>query len=374
AVKIADKLGYPVLMRPSYVLGGQNMIIAHSEADIREYMEIITRTKLENPVLIDKYMMGTEVEVDAICDGTDCLIPGIMEHVERAGVHSGDSISVYPSLTLTEKSRQTILSYTKKLAMALNVRGLVNIQYVVHGGEVYVIEVNPRSSRTVPYISKVTGVSMVDVATKIMLGITLKEQGYEDGLYKKAKYIAVKVPVFSFGKLHDVDTELGPEMKSTGECLGIATDYADAVFKGLVGAGYEFTKVGDSVLITVRDTDKKEVVYVAEKFERMGYKIYATSGTASYLNKNFVAANTVKRISEGHPNVMDLLDSGRIDYVVSTSAKGRSPALDSVKIRRKTVERSICCMTSMDTANAVCDILLMGKQIDDIEMVDITKI
>ncbi|MDR0974919.1 MAG: carbamoyl-phosphate synthase large subunit [Ruminococcus sp.] len=374
AVKIADKLGYPVLMRPSYVLGGQNMIIAHSEADIREYMEIITRTKLENPVLIDKYMMGTEVEVDAICDGVDCLIPGIMEHVERAGVHSGDSISVYPSLTLTEKSRQTILSYTKKLAMALNVRGLVNIQYVVCGGEVYVIEVNPRSSRTVPYISKVTGVSMVDVATKIMLGITLKEQGYSDGLYKKAKYIAVKVPVFSFGKLHDVDTELGPEMKSTGECLGIATDYADAVFKGLVGAGYEFTKVGDSVLITVRDTDKKEVVYVAEKFERMGYKIYATSGTASYLNKNFVAANTVKRISEGHPNVMDLLDSGRIDYVVSTSAKGRSPALDSVKIRRKTVERSICCMTSMDTANAVCDILLMGKSIEDIEMVDITKI
>ncbi|MDR0904233.1 MAG: carbamoyl-phosphate synthase large subunit [Ruminococcus sp.] len=374
AVKIADQLGYPVLMRPSYVLGGQNMIIAHSEADIREYMEIITRTKLENPVLIDKYMMGTEVEVDAICDGVDCLIPGIMEHVERAGVHSGDSISVYPSLTLTEKSRQTILSYTKKLAMALKVRGLVNIQYVVCGGEVYVIEVNPRSSRTVPYISKVTGVSMVDVATKIMLGTSLKEQGYSDGLYKKADYIAVKVPVFSFGKLHDVDTELGPEMKSTGECLGIATDYADAVFKGLVGAGYEFTKVGDSVLITVRDTDKKEVVYVAEKFERMGYKIYATSGTASYLNKNFVAANTVKRISEGHPNVMDLLDSGRIDYVVSTSAKGRSPALDSVKIRRKTVERSICCMTSMDTANAVCDILLMGKSIDDIEMVDITKI
>jgi carbamoyl-phosphate synthase large subunit len=297
-----------------------------------------------------------------------------MEHVERAGVHSGDSISVYPAQTLSERIRNTILAYTKKLAMALNVIGLVNIQYVVSGGEVYVIEVNPRSSRTVPYISKVTGVPMVDVATKIMLGHTLKEQGYEDGLYKTAAYVAVKVPVFSFGKLHDVDTELGPEMKSTGECLGIATRYEDAVFKGLVGAGYEFTKVGDSVLITVRDTDKKEVVYVAEKFERMGYKIYATGGTASYLNKNFVAANTVKRISEGHPNVMDLLDSGDIDYVVSTSAKGRSPALDSVKIRRKTVERSICCMTSMDTANAVCDILLMGKSIDDIEMVDITKI
>jgi carbamoyl-phosphate synthase large subunit len=374
AVTTAARLGYPVLMRPSYVLGGQNMIIAHSEDDIREYMEIITRSKLENPVLIDKYMMGKEVEVDAICDGTDCLIPGIMEHVERAGVHSGDSISVYPAQTLTAKVRDTILKYTKKLAMALHVIGLVNIQYVVSGGEVYVIEVNPRSSRTVPYISKVTGVPMVDVATKIMLGTTLKEQGYEDGLYKTAKYIAVKVPVFSFGKLHDVDTELGPEMKSTGECLGIAENYEDAVFKGLVGAGYEFTKVGDSVLITVRDTDKKEVVYVAEKFERMGYKIYATSGTASFLNKNFVAANTVKRISEGHPNVMDLLDSGDIDYVVSTSAKGRSPALDSVKIRRKTVERSICCMTSMDTANAVCDILLMGKSIDDIEMVDITKI
>jgi carbamoyl-phosphate synthase large subunit len=374
ALVAAETLGYPVLMRPSYVLGGQNMIIAHNNDDIIEYMEIITRQALENPVLIDKYMMGKEVEVDAICDGTDVLIPGIMEHVERAGVHSGDSISVYPASTLTAVSQKTILEYTRKLALELKVIGLVNIQYVVYAGEVYVIEVNPRSSRTVPYISKVTGVPMVDVATRIMFGNTLKEQGYESGLYKQSPYIAVKVPVFSFEKLHDVDTELGPEMKSTGECLGIARDYADAVYKGFIGAGYEFTKVGDVVLISVRDSDKKEVVYVAEKFERMGYQIYATSGTASYLNRNFVAANTVKRIGEGPNDIMDLLDSGRVDYVISTSAKGRSPALDGVKIRRKTVERSICCMTSIDTANAVADILLMNKSLDDIEMVDITKI
>jgi carbamoyl-phosphate synthase large subunit len=374
ALVAAETLGYPVLMRPSYVLGGQNMIIARGNDDIIEYMEIITRQALENPVLIDKYMMGKEVEVDAICDGTDVLIPGIMEHVERAGVHSGDSISVYPASTLTAVSRETILEYTRRLALELKVVGLVNIQYVVYAGEVYVIEVNPRSSRTVPYISKVTGVPMVDVATRIMFGHTLKEQGYESGLYKQSPYIAVKVPVFSFEKLHDVDTELGPEMKSTGECLGIARDYADAVYKGFIGAGYEFTKVGDVVLISVRDSDKKEVVYVAEKFERMGYQIYATSGTASYLNRNFVAANTVRRIGEGPNDIMDLLDSGRVDYVISTSAKGRLPALDGVKIRRKTVERSICCMTSIDTANAVADILLMNKSLDDIEMVDITKI
>ncbi|MDR0992023.1 MAG: carbamoyl-phosphate synthase large subunit [Ruminococcus sp.] len=374
ALVAAETLGYPVLMRPSYVLGGQNMIIAYNNDDIIEYMEIITRSKLENPVLIDKYMMGKEVEVDAICDGVDVLIPGIMEHVERAGVHSGDSISVYPASTLTAATQKTILEYTRKLALELNVVGLVNIQYVVYAGEVFVIEVNPRSSRTVPYISKVTGVPMVDDATKIMFGHTLKEQGYESGLYKQSPYIAVKVPVFSFEKLHDVDTELGPEMKSTGECLGIARDYADAVYKGFIGAGYEFTKVGDVVLISVRDSDKKEVVYVAEKFERMGYQIYATSGTASYLNRNFVAANTVKRIGDGPNDIMDLLDSGRVDYVISTSAKGRLPALDGVKIRRKTVERSICCMTSIDTANAVADILLMNKSLDDIEMVDITKI
>ena len=373
ALKAAQDLGYPVLMRASYVLGGQNMIIAHSDQDIIEYMEIITRTALENPVLIDKYMMGKEVEVDAICDGTDYLIPGIMEHIERAGVHSGDSISVYPALTLTKRIRETIVEYTKRLAMALNVIGLVNIQYVVYNNEVYVIEVNPRSSRTVPYISKVTGVPMVDIATKIMLGESLKEQGYQSGLHKEGDFIAVKVPVFSFEKLHDVDTALGPEMKSTGECLGIARTFEDALFKGLVAAGYNMKKDG-GVLITVRDTDKQEIIYVADKFEQLGFDIYATSGTASTLNRNMVAANVVRKASEEKPNVMTLLDSGKINYVISTSAKGRIPAYDSVKIRRKTVERSICCLTAIDTANAVADILAMGKNIDDMEMIDITKI
>ena len=375
ALKAAEELGYPVLMRPSYVLGGQNMIIAHSNQDIIEYMEIIMRGGLENPVLIDKYMMGKEVEVDAICDGTDFVIPGIMEHIERAGIHSGDSISVYPALTLTKKIRETIIEYTRRLAMELHVIGLVNIQYVVYNDEVYVIEVNPRSSRTVPYISKVTGVPMVDIATKIMLGESLREQGYTSGLYKEADFIAVKVPVFSFEKLHDVDTALGPEMKSTGECLGIARSFEDALYKGLVGAGYNLEKKqGGGVLITVRDTDKQEIIYVAEKFENLGFDIYATSGTASLLNKNMVAANVVRRVSEEKPNVMTLLDSGKIDYVISTSAKGRIPAFDSVKIRRKTVERSICCLTAIDTANAVADILLMGKKIDEMEMIDITKI
>ena len=373
ALKAAADLGYPVLMRPSYVLGGQNMIIAHSDSDIREYMEIITRTALENPVLIDKYMMGKEVEVDAICDGTDFVIPGIMEHIERAGIHSGDSISVYPALTLTKKIRETIIEYTRRLAMELKVIGLVNIQYVVYNNEVYVIEVNPRSSRTVPYISKVTGIPMVDIATKIMLGTSLKEQGYESGLYKEAEYIAVKVPVFSFEKLHDVDTALGPEMKSTGECLGIAHTFEDALFKGLIAAGYNMKKDG-GVLFTVRDTDKQEIIYVAEKFERLGFDIYATSGTASVLNHNMIATNVVRRVSEEKPNVMTLLDDGKISYVISTSAKGRIPQYDSVKIRRKTVERSICCLTAIDTANAVADILAMGKKIDDMEMVDITKI
>lgn len=373
ALAAANDLGYPVLMRPSYVLGGQNMIIAHTDNDIREYMEIITRTALENPVLIDKYMMGKEVEVDAICDGTDFVIPGIMELVERAGIHSGDSISVYPALTLTKKVRETIIEYTRRLALELNIKGLVNIQYVVYNNEVYVIEVNPRSSRTVPYISKVTGVPMVDIATKVATGMTLKELGYKSGLCKEADYIAVKVPVFSFEKLHDVDTALGPEMKSTGECLGIARTFEDALFKGLIAAGYNMKKKG-GVLITVRDTDKQEIIYVAEKFERLGFDIYATSGTASVLNHNMIATSVVRRASEEAPNVMTLLDEGKIDYVISTSEKGRIPQFDSVKIRRKTVERSICCLTAIDTANAVADILSMGKNIEDMEMVDITKI
>ena len=373
AVKVADKLGYPVLLRPSYVLGGQNMIIAHSEQDVIEYMGIITSHTLENPVLIDKYMMGTEVEVDAICDGTDFLIPGIMEHVERAGVHSGDSISIYPAQNLSKKVTETIIEYTKRLALALHVSGLVNIQYVVYRGEVYVIEVNPRSSRTVPYISKVTGIPMVDIATKIMFGATLKELGYESGLYPSGDYVAVKVPVFSFEKLQDVDTMLGPEMKSTGECLGIGRNFEDALLKGLVAAGYDLKKEG-GVLISVRDSEKKEMIRIAEKFAGMGFDLYATSGTASYLNRNMIATNTIRKISEGSPNTIDLLESGKIHYMISTSAKGRMPARDSVRMRRKSVERSICSLTAVDTANALANVLMSGRTMADVELVDITKI
>ena len=373
ALKVANQLGYPVLLRPSYVLGGQNMIIAHCDNDVQEYMTIITATELENPVLIDKYMMGTEVEVDAICDGEDFLIPGIMEHVERAGVHSGDSISIYPCQNLTEHIKRVIIDYTEKLAKALHVIGLVNIQYVVYNHEVYVIEVNPRSSRTVPYISKVTGVPMVDLATKILLGKKLKDMGYKSGLYPAGDYIAVKVPVFSFEKLHDVDNQLGPEMKSTGECLGIARTFGEALLKGLTAAGYKMYDKG-GVLISVRDSDKNEVIEIASRFEELGFEIYATGGTASVLNRNMIAANHVYRISEGEPNVISLLESGKINYVISTSETGRKPSRDSVRMRRKAVERSIACLTSIDTANALLECLEMHKSVDDVEMVDITKI
>ncbi len=374
AIKAANDLGYPVLLRPSYVLGGQNMIIAHCDSDVDEYMKIITAGGLENPVLIDKYMMGTEVEVDAICDGEDFLIPGIMEHIERAGVHSGDSISIYPCQTLSGHIKKVIIDYTEKLAKALHVIGLVNIQYVVYNHEVFVIEVNPRSSRTVPYISKVTGVPMVDLATKIILGGKLKDYGYKSGLYPAGDYIAVKVPVFSFEKLHDVDTQLGPEMKSTGECLGIARTFSEALLKGLIAAGYKMFDSG-GVLISVKDGDKNDVIEIASRFEDLGFKIYATSGTASTLNRNMIAASHVYRINEGkEPNIISLLESGKINYVISTSETGRKPSLDSVKMRRKAVERSIACLTSIDTANALLDCLEMHKTVNDVEMVNITSI
>ncbi len=385
ALAAAEKLGYPVLLRPSYVLGGQNMIIAHNDADVSEYMKIITAHKLENPVLIDKYMMGTEVEVDAVCDGEDFIIPGIMEHVERAGIHSGDSISTYPCQNLSAHIKKVIVDYTERLAKALHVVGLVNIQYVVYNHEVFVIEVNPRSSRTVPYISKVTGVPMVDLATKICLGKKLRDMGYKSGLIPNAEYVAVKVPVFSFEKLHDVDNQLGPEMKSTGECLGIARTFDEALFKGLTAAGYKFTlpdgKNPDSpdgsygVLISVRDSDKNEIIEIASRFEELGFTIYATGGTASVLNRNMIAANHVYRIhEEKEPNVITLLESGKISYVVSTSETGRNPSLDSVRMRRKAVERSIICLTAIDTANALLECLESNRSIEDVELVDITKI
>ena len=373
ALESANRLGYPVLLRPSYVLGGQNMIIAHTDADVKEYMGIITSHEIENPVLIDKYMMGTEVEVDAICDGEDFLIPGIMEHVERAGIHSGDSISVYPSQTIAQKHKDTIVKYTADMARALKVVGLVNVQYVIYDDQVYVIEVNPRSSRTVPYISKVTGVPMVDLATRCMLGEKLKDMGYGTGLYPEADYVSVKVPVFSFEKLKDVDVALGPEMKSTGEVLGITKTFQDALLKGLVAAGYKLKKQG-GVLISVRDSDKQETLGIADRFAKLGFEIYATSGTAHMLNKNMIAASSVRKLSEEGPNIADLLESGKVDYVVSTSEKGRLPALDSVKLRRMTVEHAIPCLTALDTATAVLSCLEMDHTIDDLEMVDITQI
>ena len=376
AVKAADELGYPVLVRPSYVLGGQGMEIAYKEEDVREFMQVITRNKVENPVLVDKYMMGREIEVDAICDGDDILIPGIMEHFERAGVHSGDSISIYPSINIEQKHKDTIIRYTEALAKNLAVLGLVNIQFVLYNDEVYVIEVNPRSSRTVPYISKVTGVPMVDLATRCMFGEKLKDMGYGTGLYPESDHYAVKVPVFSFQKLRDLDTQLGPEMKSTGEVLGVSTTFKEALFKGLIGAGYEMRKNKGAVVISVRPADKQEAVSIGSRFESLGYELYATRGTANTLNRHMVATNVVYNAFEPdqHPNILDLIQNGEVDYVISTSAKGRHPELASVKIRRAAVEHAIPCLTAIDTANALLSCLESNMKIENCEMIDINSI
>jgi carbamoyl-phosphate synthase large subunit len=371
ALQAANKLGYPVLMRPSYVLGGQNMIIAYSDDDIREYMEIILAYNIENPVLIDKYLTGIEIEVDAICDGEEVLIPGIMEHIERAGIHSGDSIAVYPAWNLSGELTELVIEYSHKLALALNTQGLVNIQYIIHAGEIYVIEVNPRSSRTIPYISKVTGVPMVDLATRAILGEKLRYMGYGTGLYKTPPYVAVKVPVFSFEKLIDVDVHLGPEMKSTGEVLGIGKSLAEALYKGLVAAGYKMVKQG-GVLLTVRDSDKPEMVDIARKYAELGFILYATKGTAGILEQAGLEVISVKKIHEAeHDNIQTLLESGKINYVISTSSKGRLPGRDSVKIRRKAVERAIPCLTSLNTANALANSLKSRYSQSNTELVDI---
>lgn len=374
ALQAANILGYPVLVRPSYVLGGQGMEIAYNDKDVEEFMEIITRVKQEHPILIDKYMMGKEIEVDAICDGEDILIPGIMEHVERAGVHSGDSISVYPSQGIPESIEAIIIEYTRKLARALHVVGLVNIQYVLHNNTLYVIEVNPRSSRTVPYISKVTGIPMVRMATQIMMGKKLGDFGFGTGLYKKSEYVAVKVPVFSFEKLHDVDTSLGPEMKSTGEVLGIARTFDAAMFKGIVASGIKLPAPGSGILMTVRDTDKPELVPLAEAFERLGYKLWATGKTAKLLNTYGVATSAVRKIDEGDHNILDLMQSGEIGLVINTPTRGRKHHRDGFKIRRKAVEMSIPCLTSLDTAKAVLGCLKMGLHSGALDVVRLDEI
>ncbi|MGL4605982.1 MAG: carbamoyl-phosphate synthase large subunit [Eubacteriaceae bacterium] len=373
AKEVAQKLGFPVLLRPSYVLGGQNMIIAYEMEDVEEYMNIITTNELENPVLIDKYLMGKEVEVDAICDGETYLIPGIMEHIERAGVHSGDSISVYPPQTVSQEIKDTIVDYTGRLVKALDIVGLVNIQYVIFKGKVYVIEVNPRSSRTVPYISKVTDIPMVNLATKMMLGEKLTSLGYAPGLYPESNYVAVKVPVFSFAKLQDVDTHLGPEMKSTGEVLGLAKTFEDALYKGLVGAGNKMERQG-GVLFTVRDRDKEGIVEIARQFHAMGFKIFGTVGTALVLNEEGIPTKVVRRMSERQPNIGNLLESGEINYVISTSAKGRMPQADSVRMRRKSVEASISLLTSLDTAQALLNCLKSNRNMEEIELINLKDI
>ena len=372
ALEVADRIGYPVLMRPSYVLGGQNMIIAFNEADIKEYMAIILDQGIENPVLIDKYLMGIELEIDAICDGEDILIPGIMEHIERTGIHSGDSIAVYPAWNVSDRLIDKVVDCSKRLALSLKTKGLVNIQYLIYEDELYVIEVNPRSSRTIPYISKVTGVPMVDLATKAMLGEKLRDMGYGVGLHPNSPYVAVKVPVFSFEKLIGVDNHLGPEMKSTGEVLAVSSSLEESLYKGLTAAGYKLEQKG-GVFITVRDSDKKEIPQTAKMFSDLGFKIYATEGTARVLHDHGIKAEAVKKIHESDVNTLTLIESGKVNYVISTSSKGRIPTRDSVKIRRKTVEWNIPCLTSIDTANAIAASIRSKYNESNTEIVDINN-
>ncbi len=352
AKQVANRLGYPVLVRPSYVLGGQGMQIAISDEEIEEFMEIINRIAQDHPILVDKYLQGKEIEVDAVCDGTDILIPGIMEHIERTGVHSGDSISVYPAHTITDRVKEKIGEYTRRLAKALHVKGLINIQFIAIGEEVYVIEVNPRSSRTVPYISKVTGIPIVDLATEVIIGKTIRELGYEPGLQPEADYFAVKMPVFSFEKIRGAEISLGPEMKSTGECLGIAKTFNEALYKAFLGAGVDLPR-HKQMIITVKDADKGEAVEIGRRFEKLGYKIYATRSTAAALNEAGVKARKVNKISQESPTVMDLILGHRIDLVIDTPTQGRDKSRDGFLIRRTAIETGVNCITAMDTARAL---------------------
>ena len=352
AKAVANRLGYPVLVRPSYVLGGQGMQIALSDEEIEEFMEIINRIAQDHPILVDKYLQGKELEVDAVCDGTDILIPGIMEHIERTGVHSGDSISVYPAHTITDKVKETIAEYTRRLAKALHVKGLINIQFIAVGEEVFVIEVNPRSSRTVPYISKVTGIPIVDLATEVIIGKTIRELGYEPGLQKEADYVAVKMPVFSFEKIRGAEISLGPEMKSTGECLGIAKTFNEALYKAFLGAGIDLPR-HRRMIITVKDADKGEAIEIGRRFEALGYTIYATRSTAKALNDAGVKAKKVNKIQQESPTVMDLILGHKIDLVIDTPTQGRDKSRDGFLIRRVSIETGVNCITALDTAKAL---------------------
>ena len=372
AKKVAGRLGYPVLVRPSYVLGGQGMQIAINDHDIDEFIGIINRIAQDHPILVDKYLQGKEIEVDAVCDGEDILIPGIMEHIERAGIHSGDSISVYPAQSITEKTKRTIEDYTEKLARSLHVIGLINIQFIVCGEDVYVIEVNPRSSRTVPYISKVTGIPIVPLATKVIIGHKIRELGYEPGLQPEADYFAVKMPVFSFEKIRGADISLGPEMKSTGECLGIARTFDEALYKAFLGAGIKLPK-HKNMILTVRDEDKEEAVEIGRRFERIGYRIFATRGTAEALKAGGVKANAVNKIEQESPNLMDLILGHKIDLVIDTPPQGADRSRDGFVIRRNAIETGVNVLTAIDTAKALIT-SLENTDIKKLTLIDIARI
>ena len=372
AKKAANELGYPVLVRPSYVLGGQGMQIAISDEDVDEFIGIINTITQDHPILVDKYLMGKEIEVDAICDGTDILIPGIMEHIERAGVHSGDSISVYPAQSISQHAKDTIVEYTKRLARSLHVIGMINIQFIVCGEDVYVIEVNPRSSRTVPYISKVTGIPIVPLATKVILGHTIRELGYEPGLQREADYIAIKMPVFSFEKIRGADIALGPEMKSTGECLGIAKTFNEALYKAFLGAGINLPKY-KNMIITVKDEDKEDIVPIAQRFQALGYKIYATRNTAKALNENGVNAIRTNKIEQPSPNLMDLILGHKIDLVIDTPSQGVEHSKDGFVIRRNAIETGVNVLTSLDTATALVT-SLENTDVKKLTLIDIATI
>lgn len=372
AKEVANRLGYPVLVRPSYVLGGQGMQIALNDAEIEEFMAVINQYAQEHPILVDKYLMGKELEVDAVCDGTDILIPGIMEHIERTGVHSGDSISVYPAPTISDKVRETIAEYSRRLAKALHVVGLINIQFIAVGDEVYVIEVNPRSSRTVPYISKVTGIPIVDLATEVIIGKKIRDLGYEPGLQPAADYFAIKMPVFSFEKIRGAEISLGPEMKSTGECLGIAQTFDEALYKAFLGAGIDLPR-HKQIIITVKDADKGEAIEIGRRFEKLGYTIYATRSTANALKEAGVGARKVNKIQQESPTVMDLLLGHKIDLVIDTPTQGRDKSRDGFLIRRTAIETGVNCLTSLDTANALLTSLENGKK-EKLNLIDIATI
>ncbi|WP_333651050.1 carbamoyl-phosphate synthase large subunit [Lacrimispora sp.] len=371
AKKAARALGYPVLVRPSYVLGGQGMQIAISDQDVDEFIGIINQIAQEHPILVDKYIVGKEIEVDAVCDGEDILIPGIMEHIERAGVHSGDSISVYPAQSISQKTKDILVEYTRRLAKALHVKGLINIQFIVSGEDVYVIEVNPRSSRTVPYISKVTGIPIVPLATKVICGHSIKELGYEPGLQPEAEHIAIKMPVFSFEKIRGADVSLGPEMKSTGECLGIAKTFNEALYKAFAGAGVRLPK-HKNMIITVRDSDKEEVVDIARRFQAQGYKIFSTSGTAKVLNKHGVKALQVRKLEQESPNLLDLILGHEIDLIIDTPPQGADRSRDGFVIRRNAIETGVTVLTSLDTAAAL--VASMENKSKAMTLIDIAKV